>query len=127
MNWAAMLRKLSISLTVSALALYAMTAPILQSSPPTQARTPLLRLQRGTFDARQPGPALQRAAWLEATSGSYDIVQFIVPPTVGDRDRLIDTGVQIREYLPDFAYLVQGTMAQLEAASRLPDVYATTP
>lgn len=88
---------------------------------------PLLRLQRGTFDARQPTPASLQVAWWEAAPGSYAIVQFNAPPTAADRERLKDTGVQTLEYLPDYAYLVQGKVAQLNAVTRLPGVYATTP
>jgi len=66
------------------------------------------------------------AAQLLSTSSAdpYAIIQFRGPVTPDDRAELQRTGVRILEYLPDFAYLVRGDPAQLDAAGRLPQVYA---
>jgi hypothetical protein len=95
-------------------------------APDRQPERPVLRLQRGTFDARQPAPNVSQSPWWEAAPGPYAIIQFNAPPTAADRERLQDNGVQIHEYLPDYAYLVQGTAVQLDAAARLPHIYAVT-
>ena len=88
--------------------------------------TPQLHLQRGTFDARGPAPALPNAVWSAPVSDSYAILQFDGPPTPEDRVRLESTGAQLLEYLPDYAYLMQGTPDQLARAARLPNIYART-
>lgn len=113
-------------LAVMTLMLSGLGIPSTTGAPHQQPAAPLLRLQRGTFDARQPTPASLQVAWWEAAPGSYAIIQFNAPPTIADRERLKDTGVQIHEYLPDYAYLVQGTADQLSAAARLSTVYART-
>ncbi|HSD84497.1 MAG TPA: S8 family serine peptidase, partial [Anaerolineae bacterium] len=113
-------------LSVVMLILSGLGIPSTAGAPRPQTDAPRLRLLRGTFDARQPVPAALTAPWLEAAPGSYEIVQFKVPPTVADRERLQATGVQILEYLPDYAYLVQGTADQLAAAARFPNIYART-
>ncbi|CAG0932269.1 Serine protease AprX [Thermoflexales bacterium] len=113
-------------LSVVMLILSGLGIPSTTGAPQQQTDVPRLRLLRGTFDARQPAPASVNAPWLEAAPDSYAIIQFSVPPTVADRERLQATGVKIREYLPDYAYLVQGTPNQLTAAARLSNVYART-
>jgi hypothetical protein len=62
-----------------------------------------------------------------AAPGPYAIVQFDSPIKLADRARLEQTSVQIIGYLPDYAYLLSGTPAQLDAAARLPGVYARVP
>jgi hypothetical protein len=86
-----------------------------------QSRTPQLHLHRGTFDG------LAAANDWPAAPGSYAIIQFRGPTTIADRQELRQAGVKILEYLPDFAYLVQGTAVQLESAAALPQVYARVP
>lgn len=88
---------------------------------------PQLRLHRGTFDAGITEPAAPTSAFAAAAPGPYAIIQFRGPVTVADRAALEQTGVTLLEYLPDFAYLVQGAADQLDAAARLPQVYARTP
>jgi hypothetical protein len=122
-----MLRILLTWLIVMALVLSGLGIPSTAGAPDRQSGTPVLRLQRGTFDAGQPAPAAPQSPWWEAAPGSYKIVQFNAPPSAADRQRLVATGVQIREYLPDYAYLVQGKAAQLDAAARVPNIYAVTP
>jgi subtilisin family serine protease len=88
---------------------------------------PQLRLHRATFDARTPEPAAPASTFAAAAPGPYAIIQFRGPVTVADRAALEQTGVTLLEYLPDFAYLARGTADQLDAAARLPQVYARTP
>jgi serine protease AprX len=91
---------------------------------PTPA--PQLHLHRGTFDIRAARQLAPTSATAAAAPGSYGIVQLYGPITPADRQALEQTGVRLLEYLPDYAYLVQGTDAQREAAARLPQVYAYT-
>ena len=93
------------------------------ASPPE----PQLRLHRATFDARATEPAAHASTFAAAAPGPYAIIQFPGPVTVADRAALEQTGVTLLEYLPDFAYLARGTADQLDAAARLPQVYARTP
>ena len=93
------------------------------ASPPE----PQLRLHRATFDARATEPAAHASTFAAAAPGPYAIIQFGGPVTVADRAALEQTGVTLLEYLPDFAYLARGTADQLDAAARLPQVYARTP
>ena len=92
-----------------------------QSAPPPQ-----VRLQRGTFDlhtAARPALSSELAA---VAPGPYAIVQFRSPITPQNRRELENTGVQIMEYLPDYAYLVRGTANQLDAASSVSSIYGRT-
>jgi subtilisin family serine protease len=97
------------------------------SVPPRFASEPLLRLHRGTFDARTATQLAPTAALAVATQGPHAIIQLRGPITVADRSALEQTGVEILEYLPDHAYLVRGSPAQLDTAARLPQVYARVP
>ncbi|MEM8529947.1 MAG: S8 family serine peptidase [Chloroflexota bacterium] len=54
-------------------------------------------------------------------------MQFRGPITTADRETLEQTGIQILEYLPDYAYLVEGTSTQLAAAEQLPQIYTRIP
>lgn len=90
------------------------------------AAGPLLRLHRGTLDARNPiTPAALGP--LGAVVPNTAIIQFAGPITAQQRTALAATGVTLIEYLPDYAYLVRGASAQLDAAAALPNVYARTP
>ncbi len=97
----------------------------------TQAATPepsqpgpLLKLHRATFDASIPGRHAPTAAWGMAAPGPYSIIQLRGPITAADRKALADTGVALLEYAPDYAYIVRGAPAQIEAATHLPQTYA---
>ena len=87
---------------------------------------PHLHLHRATFDAKTPQIAAA-APELAAVSTPHAIIQFSGPISTADREALEQTGVQILEYLPDYAYLVEGTSDQLAAAEQLPQVYAQVP
>lgn len=102
---------------------------LLHVSTPAAARTaqgPLLRLHRGTFDAASQAN-VQASAELAAVTPDVAVIQFSGPIRTADRDALEATGVSILEYIPDFAYLVEGSEAQLAAAAKLPAVYAQVP
>lgn len=87
---------------------------------------PQLRLHRGTFDAAiAPAPLIPALA--AAAEGSYAIIQLRGPITAVQRAALQQTGIELLEYLPDYAYLVRGTTDQLDQAAALPYVYARTP
>lgn len=88
---------------------------------------PFLRLHRAIFDAQTTSPSAPTSDWAAAAPDSYAILQLRGPITVADRAALEQTGVSLLEYLPDFAYLVRGSPAQLDAAARLPQVYARAP
>ena len=88
---------------------------------------PQLHLHRGTFDAQQPARAALGPALDTAGPGPYAIIQLRGPIAPADRAALERTGVELLEYLPDYAYLVRGDPAQLAAAARLPQVYARVP
>jgi hypothetical protein len=119
-----MLRKILVSFVVFALILNMGIVPVSVGGPSAPTAAPLLRLHRGTFDARQPVSSRLASTWLAPVSDTLAIIQFAGPPALADRDRLIAAGVQVREYVPDYAYLVQGTADQLAAVARLPNVYA---
>ena len=93
----------------------------------SQPAPPLLRLHRGAFEATQATSSATPSSLLTAAPGAYAILQLRGPITLVDRTALESTGVKLLEYLPDFAYLAQGTPKQLAAAARLPQVYARTP
>jgi serine protease AprX len=99
------------------------SAPRISAAP----HEPQLRLHRANFDARTVQPTAPTSTFAAAASGPYAIIQFHGPVTVADRVALEQTGVILLEYLPDFAYLVQGSADPLAAAARLPQVYARTP
>ncbi len=93
----------------------------------SQPATPQLRLHRGTFDAQEQGRFASSEVAGQAAPGSYSIIQFNGPVTAADRAMLKRTGVTILEYLPDYAFLVQGTEAQLNKAGILANIYARVP
>lgn len=77
--------------------------------------------------ARLRAPAALAAELGQAAPGPYAIVQLRGPVAEADRAALAATGVELLEYLPDFAFLVRGTPDQLGAAARLPQVAARLP
>jgi uncharacterized repeat protein (TIGR01451 family) len=79
---------------------------------------PPLQLGRTLLDRAPRSPSVARA--LTPASGPYAILQLRGPIAPADRAALQQTGVALLEYLPDFAYLVRGSPAQLDAAARLP-------
>ena len=93
----------------------------------SQSPDPQLRLHRGTFDAQQPGLYAATGASRQAAPGPYTIIQFRGPVTPADRAMLKQTGVTILEYLPDYAFLVQGSESQLATAEDLHRTYARVP
>jgi uncharacterized repeat protein (TIGR01451 family) len=97
------------------------------AAPATADPTPRLRLHRATFDARQSAGPAPSTALAAVAPGPYVIIQFRGPVAPADRAALEQTGVTLLEYLPDYAYLVQGDPAQLAAAAGLPQVYARSP
>src|SRR5512139_2424604 len=76
---------------------------------------PQLRLHRGTFDARAFAPVSPLRELNQSAPGPYAILQFAGPIKDFDRAGLETAGVEVLEYLPDFAYLVRGTPKQLDA------------
>src|SRR5215213_11331710 len=66
------------------------------------AGRPLLRLHRGTFDARA-GAGLSVPAALTQAAPALTIIQFSAPITPADQAALRATGVEILEYLADYA------------------------
>ena len=94
-----------------------------------QSLTPKLHLHRGSFDAQmtQLEASSELSEWQSSASGSYAIIQFQGPIAIADRVALEQTGVEILEYVPDFAYVVRGTAVQLNNATQLTNVYAQTP
>ncbi len=122
--------RLTALLTLLALLL----SPLSPSSASPSAVQPLpapqLRLHRGTFDAAAPAPVAPTPEWAASAPGPYAILQLRGPITPADRAALEPpngAGVSLLEYLPDYAYLVRGTPEQIDAAARLPLVYARTP
>jgi serine protease AprX len=88
---------------------------------------PVLRLHRSATEfATSASPELNREL-LAPAPGGYAVIQFRDPITVADRAALEGVGVRILEYLPDYAYLVAGHGAQLDAAARLPRVHRRAP
>ncbi|HEY1015238.1 MAG TPA: S8 family serine peptidase [Herpetosiphonaceae bacterium] len=109
------------------LGLGSLSAPARAQQPPSAAG-PLLRLHRGTFDAREAGKLTgQTPAGWEAAGAAptpVAIIQFAGPVSAKQRANLEATGARVLEYLPDYAYLVSGGDGQLAAAAALAGVYA---
>jgi uncharacterized repeat protein (TIGR01451 family) len=87
---------------------------------------PQLRLHRATFDGKTSHGSTPQAA-LAAASDTHALIQFRGPISSADRAALEQTGVELLEYVPEYAYLVRGAAEQLAAAARLPQVYARVP
>ncbi|MGD9101540.1 MAG: S8 family serine peptidase, partial [Anaerolineae bacterium] len=111
---------------IAALILSSNTVPVSQSTS-RRHPGPQLRLHRMAFDALAPYQPALTMALTAAAPGPYAIIQLRGPITLADRAALERTGLELLEYLPDYAYLVRGSAAQLAAADRLPQVYARTP
>ena len=89
------------------------------------APPPLLLHSARLRPSAAPSPAGGQLA--APAAGDYRILQFAGPIATADRDALAAAGVEILEYIPDFAYLVRGTPAQLAAAALVPNVLAQQP
>jgi hypothetical protein len=111
------------SLLVLAVVLVLTLLPRVSAAQPA----PQLRLHRAILVPASQSPGLPTLALQQASTGPYAIIQFRGPITPGDRAALDQIGVFVLEYLPDFAYLVRGSRAQLAAAAGLPSVYARWP
>src|SRR5690606_16608420 len=74
-------------------------------------------------------PAPERQAALSALPVLPNrlIVQFRGPVGPAEQAALAATGVTVLEYIPDFAYLVGGSPAQLAAAAGLPGLARAVP
>ncbi len=90
-----------------------------------QPAQPQLRLHQDAY-ANRSEYATHRSA-NNLLSAPYAIVQFPGPISSADRQALQATGVTILEYLPEYAYLIQGTSAELNTAVSLPQLYAAYP
>src|SRR5262245_20956492 len=101
------------------------TTTALRGAPHSLAE-PQLRLHRSTIDTTRMSRAAATVLGA-AAAGPYAIIQFRGPIARGDRDAIEQTGVELLEYLPDYAYLVRGGERQLAAAARVPQVYARLP
>src|SRR6185436_6351092 len=97
---------------------------VVSAAPP--AASPELRLHRLAVANALLRPATAQLLRTPAND-PYAIIQFHGPIEPADRFALERTGVSILEYVPDFAYLVRGQPAQLDAAARLHQVYARVP
>lgn len=119
----------AVRLSTALLVVVSLACALLQVSPPAAAQSapgPLLRLHRSTFDAASRAK-VQATGELAAVMPNVTVIQFSGPIQAAERDALAATGVSMLEYLPDFAYLVQGSEAQLAMAAALPGVYARVP
>ena len=92
-----------------AVGLVCLLAMVLAAQPAASSSTPLLRLKTGVFDPlRKDGAdALTEAQALPAGPQLF-IVQLDHAPTEADKDSLRQAGVEVGDYLPDYAYLVRG-------------------
>lgn len=97
--------------------------PILQAS--NQPAHPQLKLHQDAYVNRSEYATNRTANVL--FSAPYVIVQFPGPISLADRHALQATGVTILEYLPEYAYLIQGTDTELNTAVSLPQLYAAYP
>jgi hypothetical protein len=88
---------------------------------------PQLHLHRGTFNARRASQIAPTSDLAAPAPGPYAIIQLKGPISLTDREALEQTGLKLLEYLPDSAYLVRGTPAQVRAAVALPQFYARVP
>ena len=112
---------------IIALLLSFSSASFSRDSSQSDTVSPQLHLHRGVFDARSAQPVAPTPGLAAPAPGPYSIIQFAGPITPSDRQALERTGLELLEYLPDYAYLVRGTDTQLRVASRLPRTYARTP
>ncbi|WP_110514983.1 S8 family serine peptidase [Herpetosiphon llansteffanensis] len=92
------------------------------SKPPSATIPPKLYLQRGTIDLTVASQT-QADPWLQPIDG-YAVIQFSGPILLKQRQAVAATGLEIVEYLPDYAYLVRGSAAQQAAARTIDGFYA---
>jgi subtilisin family serine protease len=89
--------------------LFVATLP-LHAQPPTQAGTPLIMLQRVTFDPLEnlPAPAIAPETGVRsAGSFSYYLVQFQGPIQKEWKARTEELGAVLLDYIPDFAFVAR--------------------
>ncbi|MCW5849679.1 MAG: S8 family serine peptidase [Anaerolineae bacterium] len=93
------------------------------AQPAASSSTPLLRLKTGVFDPRTKTgvDALAEAQALPPGPHLF-IVQFDHPPTEADKDALRQAGVEVGDYLPDYAYLARGDRDALPRLASLKGV-----
>ena len=86
-----------------------------------EAETRIL-LNAGVVDTSAPEAAARRTSALPAAGKALRLVQFPGPIQPSWYAALEATGVRVVTYIPENAYLVWGTPAQLAAVQRLPDL-----
>lgn len=82
-----------------------------------------IRLQQGHFDPlTEASPVLPALAGMTRSQANHDyrLVQFIGPIRSQWQDELAARGLEIIDYVPDFAYIVRGTPAQFATLDELP-------
>lgn len=92
------------------------------SGAPATPPGPVLRLQRGVFDPLQSKPALPAGLTADdfpQAGRAQTVVQFEGPIQPAWRQALEALGVQVLDYIPDFAFLVLADDAQREALGKL--------
>ncbi len=101
--------------------------PTSANPPLTSTSGPHIRLAAGQFDPLDAsGPAglpdaLQQSAYPGDGSGYY-LVQFDGPVATADVDRLRAAGVQVFDYIPDFAFIVRMDWATQATVTDMPAV-----
>ena len=106
-----------------AVLLVCLLALTLAAQPAASSSTPLLRLKTAVFDPlRQDRAAAQAEAQALPPGPQLLIAQFDHPPTEADKDLLRQAGVEVGDYLPDYAYLVRGDRDALPRLAALKGV-----
>lgn len=109
------------------LGLFLAAVPSLGAPAPEHAEIPgpFLRLKGYTFDPLVAEPSLPPDLRLEGYppgQGGVYLVQLEAPPSAPWQRDLAATGVQVLDYVPDWAYLVRADAAQVQAVRALPFV-----
>ncbi|MBN8727033.1 MAG: S8 family serine peptidase [Xanthomonadales bacterium] len=81
-----------------------------------------IRLQQGRFDPLLEAPPVLPALAVRATSGDdadYHLVQFTGPIRSDWQEALRRRGIEIVDYVPDFAYIVRATNAAMAAVGTI--------
>lgn len=106
---------------------YGRDSPTVHAMPSSRVE---IRLQQGHFDPLVETPPLLPAL-MGRTNGDgerdYHLVQFHGPIQAGWREELVRNGVEILEYVPDFAYLVRAEPDALNALRGGPAMRWTGP